>query len=444
MKCHNPKEINYQNSAAYPVSIKQDQSFDWATPQPPNAETSAAPAEVELGRPRTEVTTELQQSPGHNTILQLCRMDSLEGAFLKQNQATGLGGVPRNNSLPRGLTFALSRGNSLLLTNNEQAPAPAAAAAAESPLGLNRKNSSLGSDECLRQISIGDFLSTNEFSLHILRPDASPDSEPDLRDELHQLVVKGDEAAHVEAVRAALHKYEEETRKEVVNQRSQGLKTPLDLALMNGLQGMALLLLHNGADPWLVPHCVHLATQLHGSRVLQIMLEQRPAEATGTHMDGLLPVHIAAKLGRHESLAALLSSQTEPAARASMVMAATQTDSKETALHLAGTQGCVLCMRCVIEHSKEAVHCTDSQERTPLHNAAASGCVQGVELLLACGADLRKQDADLLTAAHFAFQNGHTELSKKLMEKSVSAAPSPLKPLPERRSTRAKSARNLD
>lgn len=92
----------------------------------------------------------------------------------------------------------------MLVPLAEPEPEPAAAPASCAPtLSLKRKTSSIGSDDYLRQISLGgtdrfsllitavEFLNTaQDFSLKILRPDSSPDSEPDLRDEVHQLVVK--------------------------------------------------------------------------------------------------------------------------------------------------------------------------------------------------------------------------------------------------------------
>ena len=84
-----------------------------------------------------------------------------------------------------------------------------------------------------------------------------------------------------------------------------------------------------------------------------------------------------------------------------------------TALHRASSAGHQAVVALLLRHMEPGPR--DCQQRTPLHCAAARGCLQVVQLLLQAGAVVLAADKQRNTALHLAARYGHAKVLSLLL-----------------------------
>ncbi|GLD97816.1 hypothetical protein PINS_up006513 [Pythium insidiosum] len=142
-------------------------------------------------------------------------------------------------------------------------------------------------------------------------------------------------------------------------------------------------------------------------------LAQKGLDLSVAAQDGWTALHCAARLGQHNVVQQLVALVSEPAARASLIEAASCGGWR--ALHHAVLGGHLLVVEellladCDVNAPLTAsLVGTSDTGHTPLHLAAMEGHVAILELLLQCGADPNRLTMALgRSALHLAVERGH-------------------------------------
>ncbi len=139
---------------------------------------------------------------------------------------------------------------------------------------------------------------------------------------------------------------------------------------------------------------------------LASLLDTDPEVVAAYSADGWTALHLAGHFGQASAATLLLDHGADLAARS-------RNRNGNTALHaaLAGRESETAYL--LIERGAD-IAAADSQEWTPLHLAAHSGDLLGVEMLLERGADPHITNQDGLTARELAEQNGHETVARAL------------------------------
>ncbi len=156
-----------------------------------------------------------------------------------------------------------------------------------------------------------------------------------------------------------------------VNAKDNENATALHWALFGGDEGMARMLVDKGAQV-----DVFAASGLGRVDKVEEFLKQNPGLLYAEVLQGWTPLHFAARCGRQEVAALLLSKGA-------------------------------------------AVDAQDEVGRTPLHEAAWSGDTPVAELLIAKGADVNAKDPRGWTPLHSAALNGHKGVVQLLLAKGA-------------------------
>jgi ankyrin repeat protein len=141
---------------------------------------------------------------------------------------------------------------------------------------------------------------------------------------------------------------------------------------------------------------------------IDVLLGQAPWTIQSLSADGWTALHLAAYVGRDAAVIRLL----ELGADARQWARAFETN---LAIH-AACAGCRLGKTALAKLAAATgdPDITPKHGFTPLMEAAANGYVDGVDVLLAAGADRSRKHPDGKTAADFAREKGHRELIERL------------------------------
>lgn len=243
--------------------------------------------------------------------------------------------------------------------------------------------------------------------------------------------------------------------------RGNGL-TALHIAAGENMLEIAKALLAKGADPAaklegaITP--LHLAaTSPEGLEMVKLLLEHKAPLEVKDNLEQQSPLDAAARLGRLESVRALLAAGADVEAkdgkgRTPLILATmgghletvhllldkgAAIDARETnqatALHAAAQLGHKELAAALLARGA-AVDLLDSQKKTPLHLAAFLGHDEVTEVLLANGANILLHCEGDNTPAQLAAYGKHMPLAKHLseLEKAAGGPGLDVPPTPER------------
>ena len=157
---------------------------------------------------------------------------------------------------------------------------------------------------------------------------------------------------------------------------------------------------------------LHVAVKFHQVDVINLILghEQVAALIASVSEDGFTPLHLAVSLGHLDTVESFLN-------KLSIDITTTVSNGKNV-LHLAAMTNNLALMVLLLK-SKDAsclINQPDSQMITPLHDAARCGQLNQVTLLLDKGA-MASITSDGYSPLHYACQEGHLTVAKKLLER---------------------------
>uniref|UniRef100_A0A669C856 Nuclear factor kappa B subunit 1 n=1 Tax=Oreochromis niloticus TaxID=8128 RepID=A0A669C856_ORENI len=213
--------------------------------------------------------------------------------------------------------------------------------------------------------------------------------------------VNGDTGLHL----AVLHNQQEALKsltqvvsalpgEEVLNMRNHLYQTPLHLAVITQQKEAVEALLLAGADPTLTDRhgntVLHLAAQHEGGGMIQFLLQHRELRELldQTNTAGLCAIHLAVLANQLSSLRELLEGGANVEIQ--------ERSCGRTALHLATETDNVSLAGCLLLEGNAKVDCCTFDGSTPLHIAAGRGSVKLTALLMAAGADPRKENFEPL------------------------------------------------
>ncbi|XP_073343005.1 nuclear factor NF-kappa-B p105 subunit [Pagrus major] len=183
--------------------------------------------------------------------------------------------------------------------------------------------------------------------------------------------------------------------REVLNMRNHLYQTPLHLAVITQQREAVEALLLAGADPTLTDRhgntVLHLASQLEGGGgMVQFLLQHKELRALLEHTNtaGLCAIHLAVLANQLSSLRELLEGGAN--------VETLERSCGRTALHLATESDNVSLAGCLLLEGNANVDCCTFNGSTPLHIAAGRGSVKLTALLMAAGADPRKENFEPL------------------------------------------------
>ncbi|XP_049442381.1 nuclear factor NF-kappa-B p105 subunit [Epinephelus fuscoguttatus] len=187
---------------------------------------------------------------------------------------------------------------------------------------------------------------------------------------------------------------------EVLNMRNHLYQTPLHLAVITQQREAVEALLLAGADPTLTDRhgntVLHLASQLEGGGggggggMVQFLLKHRELRELLEHTNtaGLCAIHLAVLANQLSSLRELLEGGANVEAQ--------ERSCGRTALHLATEAENVSLAGCLLLEGNAKVDSLTFNGSTPLHIAAGRGSIKLTALLMAAGADPKKENFEPL------------------------------------------------
>uniref|UniRef100_A0A672GK74 Nuclear factor of kappa light polypeptide gene enhancer in B-cells 1 n=1 Tax=Salarias fasciatus TaxID=181472 RepID=A0A672GK74_SALFA len=171
-------------------------------------------------------------------------------------------------------------------------------------------------------------------------------------------------------------------------------QTPLHLAVITQQKEAAAALLLAGADHTLTDRhgntALHLASQQEGGEMVEFLLrhEQMREQLERTNTAGLCAIHLAVLANQLAALRELLEGGANVEAQ--------DRSCGRTALHLATEMDNVSLAGCLLLEGNAQVDCCTFNGSTPLHIAAGRGSVKLTALLMAAGADPRRENCEPL------------------------------------------------
>uniref|UniRef100_A0A672GPI0 Nuclear factor of kappa light polypeptide gene enhancer in B-cells 1 n=1 Tax=Salarias fasciatus TaxID=181472 RepID=A0A672GPI0_SALFA len=208
----------------------------------------------------------------------------------------------------------------------------------------------------------------------------------------------GDTSVHTRAQQEALKSLTQVVSalpgEEVLNMRNHLYQTPLHLAVITQQKEAAAALLLAGADHTLTDRhgntALHLASQQEGGEMVEFLLrhEQMREQLERTNTAGLCAIHLAVLANQLAALRELLEGGANVEAQ--------DRSCGRTALHLATEMDNVSLAGCLLLEGNAQVDCCTFNGSTPLHIAAGRGSVKLTALLMAAGADPRRENCEPL------------------------------------------------
>ena len=188
---------------------------------------------------------------------------------------------------------------------------------------------------------------------------------------------------------------------------------------------------------------LHVAAYRGGTEMCELLLKLG-ANSSCSDNNGRSPLYVALSAGHPEVCRALLSKQAAGPGWGELHVAAISGGQSHlerfsktelgavhqatglTALHLAasvGITGSAEAVLYLIEEGEMDVNQSDSQGRTALFYAAASGAMQPLRVLLGKGATVKHVDQSKRMALHAAAGGGHSDVCEHLLEKGSPHSP---------------------
>jgi cytohesin len=157
---------------------------------------------------------------------------------------------------------------------------------------------------------------------------------------------------------------------------------------------------------------LHYAALQNNEAIIRLLLNHKAPLRAPVKDEDVEPIHLAVRAGKAKAVATLLDAGVSP----EMQLAKT----RATLLHEAAAYGRAEVIE-LLASRKASVDARNSEDQTPLHVAARDGHADAVKALLKAGAvvDL-KQEAIGLTALHYAAREGHADAIKALLAKGAS------------------------
>lgn len=208
------------------------------------------------------------------------------------------------------------------------------------------------------------------------------------------------------------------------NAHDKGLKTPLHFAAASGSLNALQTLLDNGADITAVDadgnNALHMAS-LHGEDdVIEELLNRDIRLINSANKSGMTALHFAA--GSDKGLASLELLVRYPA---NVIHMNARDKQKRTAMHLAAKFARLMCLQELLRHEADPA-ASDSNMRTPLHYAVATGNNKIIDALLDHPAvDPNIVDSSGMTPLHYAAFAGLSHVVVHLLKHPTKPA-SPL------------------
>uniref|UniRef100_A0A672GI49 Nuclear factor of kappa light polypeptide gene enhancer in B-cells 1 n=1 Tax=Salarias fasciatus TaxID=181472 RepID=A0A672GI49_SALFA len=204
----------------------------------------------------------------------------------------------------------------------------------------------------------------------------------------------GDTSVHTRALKSLTQVVSALPGEEVLNMRNHLYQTPLHLAVITQQKEAAAALLLAGADHTLTDRhgntALHLASQQEGGEMVEFLLrhEQMREQLERTNTAGLCAIHLAVLANQLAALRELLEGGANVEAQ--------DRSCGRTALHLATEMDNVSLAGCLLLEGNAQVDCCTFNGSTPLHIAAGRGSVKLTALLMAAGADPRRENCEPL------------------------------------------------
>jgi ankyrin len=214
------------------------------------------------------------------------------------------------------------------------------------------------------------------------------------------------------------------SQKQIVNERSNCGRTPLNIACSLGHVDMVQLLLKHGADPNISDlqqtTCLHAASASGHEAVVAILLEHDKSLVFRKGLNNQTALHEAAFRGSVETVTTLLA-QGCPL------------DSKlkdgRNAIHLAAYMGYPAIIKLIYEKDSAVTlnlfrQGEGSWGDRPIHSAAITSRLDVIKMLWKLGADLEARQIEGRTPLQIACQHGRPSSTLKLLQ--LGAAPDAL------------------
>ena len=199
-----------------------------------------------------------------------------------------------------------------------------------------------------------------------------------------------------------------------VNDQNNEGKTALHLAAVDDRSQIVELLLSYGADSNL--KTITRQTAMHMAAAVECSLDTLRLLLNDTNVDaqdhdGLTALHYAAEQEGLQIMELLLNAKADTTIQTY--------DTGDTAAHVAIFWRRLEALKLLLENGANP-SAVNHEGRTLLHNAAESGILQGVELLLDAKADITIQDpVDGETAAHYAISSGKPAVLALLLQRGI-------------------------
>lgn len=191
----------------------------------------------------------------------------------------------------------------------------------------------------------------------------------------------------------------------LLNTRDREGRTPLMLCLYFGHEDLAHLVRERHPEP-----DFYELVALGETEAVEQVLEETPKEANSVAPDGFTVLGLASYFGRVATAEALLASGADPNTPAANSFQVRPIHS--AAANRKAPESLALCKLLLEKGANPNV--MQAGGWTPLHQAAAHGRKEAVELLLAHGAKVDAKSADDRTPAQMAEVKGHTEIQALL------------------------------
>jgi len=189
-------------------------------------------------------------------------------------------------------------------------------------------------------------------------------------------------------------------------------RTPLMLCLYYGHEDLARLVRERHEDPEFFE-----LVALGETEPVQEVLKDAPEKAGTVAPDGFTVLGLAAYFGRAETAGALLAAGADPNVPAANTFQVRPIHS--AAANRRTAESLALC-KLLLENGADP-NVKQAGGWTPLHQAAAHGRKEAVDLLLAHGADVSAKSADDRTPAQMAEAKGHTEIQAMIESRGEGA-----------------------
>ncbi|PAN45162.1 hypothetical protein PAHAL_9G098000 [Panicum hallii] len=195
-------------------------------------------------------------------------------------------------------------------------------------------------------------------------------------------------------------------------------ESPLHMAAREGLEDVVRKILES---PWVEEEykssvsvgdtALHQAVLGRHTRIIEILLEKRPALMELTDADGNIALHYAAQKDRQRAVEMLLKNRADLAYKCN--------NQKQTPLHVAARYGSAAAIKALLRQCPDVAEMTDAAGHNAFHTAVASGKTNALRWLLRLVRPaelLNRVDNNGNTPLHLAAEKGHVHCALLLVQ----------------------------